>query len=225
MCFYYCAIAWICVAQTIAGTHISILSFLLVVRAKFCWISDPLWIHELKEEALYLTNSRQKENDVFLFANDWYRYGHVIQSWTIIFQVMLVEFLGKTFLGLLTVHNTGMCTVDVAVGENHAAVSIVSPGAGYLESQTPRAPVERKDRRIWAFSNITGPLQQPGTSPDLLCEVNSLSGWCHCGCVSVAMIWSNLTVTRPEDKSKTKAQGSSVAGLLGFSEGVAERPG
>lgn len=118
-----------------------------------------------------------------------------------------------------------MCTVDVAVGENHAAVSIVSPGAGYLESQTPRAPVERKDRRTWAFSNITGPLQQPGTSPDLLCEVNSLSGWCHRGCVSVAMIWSNLTVTRPEDKSKTKAQESSVAGLLGFSEGVAERPG
>lgn len=43
---------------------------------------------------------------------------------------MLVEFLGNIFLGLIMVHNTGMWLVDIAVEENHAAVSIVPPGAG-----------------------------------------------------------------------------------------------
>lgn len=56
----------------------------------------------------------------------------MIQSWTIRFQVILVEFLGKIFFGLITVHNTGVCPLDIAVGENHAAIIIVPAGADIL---------------------------------------------------------------------------------------------
>lgn len=73
-------------------------------------------------------------------------------------------------------------------GENHAAITIVPPEAGYLESQTLSASVEKKDKRIWAFSDIVDLGSSRGTSADLLSELSSFSGWSYLSYASVAMI-------------------------------------